>query len=87
MRILLLLDQYQELTVSALTKSLNLKQTTISQHLQKMKLNGFLGTKRRGKFIFYYLKDKYLIEIIEIARKINEGQSVGSKEQKPEPNG
>jgi ArsR family transcriptional regulator len=72
MSILLLLDQHQELTVSALIKKLNIRQTAMSQHLQKMKLYGLLGAKRKGKFIFYYLKDKKLVEIIEIAQGMME---------------
>ena len=72
MSILLLLGQHGELTVSALTAALEVKQTTISQHLQKMKLYGLLKSKRKGKFIFYCLKHKHLVEIIEITQRIYE---------------
>lgn len=69
MHILLLLDENEELTVSDLIEAMGVRQTAISQHLQKMKLHGLLGAKRRGKFIFYHLKDRYLIEIIEILKR------------------
>lgn len=70
MQILLLLSQHQELSVSELVQALGLEQTLISQHLQKMKLNGFLNSERRGKFIFYQLKSIYLVKIIKLASKI-----------------
>ena len=69
MSIVLLLCQHKELTVSELTEALGEKQTAISQHLNRMKLQGCLKAKRKGKFICYYLINPHISEVINAIKK------------------
>lgn len=44
--------------VNELVDSCGLAQSAVSQHLIKLKSAGLVTTKRRGKYIYYLLKDK-----------------------------
>lgn len=51
-----LLAEHQELTVSELCEQLEGEQSLISHHLNIMKTNGVLQTRRDGKHIHYSIK-------------------------------
>ncbi len=70
--VIALLAERKEMSVTELTQALEREQATVSQHLQKMKLFGFLGTRRDGKFVQYFLKEHQLIDILKLV-----GQLVG----------
>lgn len=65
-----LLTEHKELSVTEMTEALDREQATVSQHLQKMKLFGFLGTRRDGKFVQYFLKEKKLVDVLEAAGQL-----------------
>ena len=60
-----LLNQNKELSVTEIHKSLNMEQSAISHHLNKMKDKQLLKSRRQGKNVFYSLKDKNIVGIIE----------------------
>lgn len=66
--IILLLTEREEMSVTEITEALDREQATVSQHLQKMKLFGFLCTRREGKFVQYSLKKDQLIDLIKVSQ-------------------
>lgn len=56
-RILTLLLQKREMDVSSLQHSLRISQSSVSQHLKLMKLEGLLQERREGTHVFYRLKN------------------------------
>ena len=51
-----------EMCVSELVDALGVKEPIASQQLNKMKDKNILGSCRRGCMVFYYLKDKRIID-------------------------
>jgi DNA-binding transcriptional ArsR family regulator len=45
-----------ERSVGEIVQMLHVRQSNISQHLIILKLAGFIGMRRNGKKVFYYLK-------------------------------
>ena len=64
-----LLDQNGELSVTDLYKTLGQEQSAVSHHLSKMKERQILDSRRDGKKIFYFLRDKKIVGIIECISK------------------
>ncbi len=60
-----LLKRHQELTVSEIIQAIELEQSLTSHHLTNMKVRGILGSKRVGKQIFYYLKERDVAKVID----------------------
>jgi len=63
--ILDILDDGCKLSVSELHEQLNIEQSTASHHLGILKDKGILVSKREGKKIFYFIKDRNFNKIIE----------------------
>lgn len=61
-----------ECNVSFMQECLELPQSTVSQHLQKLKSAGIIEGKRNGTEINYKLSDKYVADLV-IALKKKEG--------------
>jgi DNA-binding transcriptional ArsR family regulator len=51
-----------EMCVSELVDALGVSEPIASQQLNKMKDKNILGSRRRGCMVFYYLKDKQMID-------------------------
>ena len=68
-RILLAISD-DEACVCHLETMLGLRQAYISQHLMAMRNAGILTTRRDGRFIFYQLKNKQLLDLTKLAGKI-----------------
>ena len=64
-KIIQLLNENQELTVSAIYKQLKAEQSLISHHLINMRDKGILDIRRSGKNIYYFLVDTTVAEVIE----------------------
>lgn len=45
-----------EKTVAEITKMMKLRQPTVSYHLRVMKKEGLLGSRRKGREVFYSVK-------------------------------
>ena len=72
-----LLKGGKELTVNELCCHLKTDQSSISQHLAKLKLKGILSSRREGRNIFYYLRLKEVVKVMECMRncKLNSIQT------------
>jgi ArsR family transcriptional regulator len=60
-----LLNHNQELTVSEIIEKIQLEQSLTSHHLNNMKIKGILGSKRAGKQMYYFLKEKDVAKVID----------------------
>ncbi|MCY7358944.1 MAG: metalloregulator ArsR/SmtB family transcription factor [Rudanella sp.] len=63
-KIIQMLSENKELTVSTIYKNLNAEQSLISHHLINMRDKGILDIRRSGKNSYYFLVDTALSEII-----------------------
>jgi DNA-binding transcriptional ArsR family regulator len=68
-KIILMLNEHHELTVSAIYKNLNAEQSLISHHLINMRDKGILDIRRSGKNIYYFLVDPAISEVIACVYK------------------
>lgn len=59
-----LLTRNEKLCVNDICEQLNSEQSLTSHHLSNMKLKGILDSSRDGKNIFYSLKLKEVVEVI-----------------------
>lgn len=73
----------KESSVGEIVKEIKLSQPLVSHHLRVLKENGILETKRKGPFIYYFIKDRRILEAInmflEIFRESEIKQKTGSK--------
>ena len=53
-------------TVNELALLINVKQSALSQHLKKMRVDQILSTQRSGKYIYYKIQDPSVKNIIQI---------------------
>lgn len=60
-----LLEQHPELAVSDICERLGSEQSLTSHHLQTMRLKGILADRRKGRSVFYTLKERDVSLIIE----------------------
>jgi DNA-binding transcriptional ArsR family regulator len=60
----------KERSVGEIVKESKLSQPLVSHHLRVLKENGILETKRNGPFIFYYLRDKKILDVINLVLEI-----------------
>lgn len=63
--IITILMQHNTLNVSELVNKLQIPQSTVSQHLSKMK-GKIVGYDRRGLEVYYYISNPIVPQIIEI---------------------
>ncbi len=59
----------KEMNVSELTKVTNLPQTTVSQHLSRMRSEKLVSFERNGKSVSYKLASPAIEEIIAVLQK------------------
>lgn len=67
LRILLYLTEAEELCVCDLAELLGLNMTTVSAHLNKMKLQGILKTRRDAQMIHYSIADPVRVGLLSVA--------------------
>ncbi len=67
-----MLDHDKRLSVTEIYSTLNIEQAAASHHLNILKNNKVLISKREGKKIFYSLKNTTLTEIIQCINRCNE---------------
>ena len=60
-----LLTKHEQLSVNEICEKLHAEQSLISHHLTNMKLKGILSSYRDGKNIYYSLKLKEVVKVIE----------------------
>jgi len=69
LKILMLLN-VREMCVCEIMVALNLTQPTASHHLSILEAVELVKDRREGKWIFYSLKNKHIIELIKIHEKV-----------------
>ena len=79
-RILHLLMQNKELSISDLELILNFTQTKTSRHLIYLKNAGLLGSRRTDQWMFYYILEEYL-EILQQIFKLIQKDANLTKDQ------
>jgi len=60
-----LLAAQESLSVTDISEKLSVEQSLLSHHLSGMKLKGILSSHREGKNIFYALKMREVIDVIQ----------------------
>ena len=60
-----LLAATDSLSVTDISEKLNVEQSLLSHHLSGMKLKGILSSTREGKNIYYALKMREVIDVIQ----------------------
>ena len=79
-RILHLLMQNKELSISDLELILDFTQTKTSRHLIYLKNAGLLGSRRTDQWMFYYILEEYL-EILQQIFKLIQKEANLTKDQ------
>lgn len=67
-----MLDNNKRLSVTEIFQALNIEQAAASHHLNVLKNNKVLISKREGKNIYYSLKSNTLTEIIQCINRCND---------------
>ncbi|CAN5266432.1 N/A [soil metagenome] len=65
-----LLEESKKLTVTEIYVKLRLEQSVASQHLAILRRAGVVKTTRDGKFIYYSLNKKRILEISELVEDL-----------------
>ncbi len=60
----------EELNVSEIVRRLNMKQSTVSQHLRILKDCGLVSTRRNGKEVYYKIKSERIKELLKLGDEI-----------------
>lgn len=68
LRILKILIEKGPTNVSSIYQEIGLPQSTISQHLSKMKSSNSVSCNRKGLEVFYKVTDENVIKIIDIIK-------------------
>ena len=55
-------------SVSELVRRIGLSQPAVSRHLRVMRESGVVIAERRGKSIFYFVKDRRIIQAMDLLR-------------------
>ena len=69
----------RESSVGEIVKATKLSQPLISHHLRVLKENGILETKRKGPFIFYYIRDKKIFDAINLFLELFKNSDIEEK--------
>ncbi|MCE5346709.1 MAG: metalloregulator ArsR/SmtB family transcription factor [Bacteroidales bacterium] len=69
----------KERSVGEIVKETKLSQPLVSHHLRVLKNNGILETKRNGPFIFYYIRDKKILDAIDLFSEIFKDSDIKDK--------
>ena len=69
LQIIELLDNHEELNVTAIYEALGLEQAVASQHLLLMRDKGILAARRDGVNVFYRLEDPRVPRVLQCIRE------------------
>jgi ArsR family transcriptional regulator len=68
LRIIEILDTLQEAPVHEIMVQAQLPQSLASQHLNRMRRMGLVGSRRKGKEVWYFIADPESLTILNCAR-------------------
>lgn len=74
LRILDLLEERQECTVTEVQEALGLEQAVCSQHLNLMRDKGILARRKEGVHVFYRLGDPRALKVLGCLRNSSAGE-------------
>jgi ArsR family transcriptional regulator len=63
-----------ELCACELQVVLDAPQSTVASHLRKLKDAGLVKTRRQGKWTYYRIGDTAVLQLLDIARALTEGE-------------
>ena len=66
-----LLDEYDKLSVNQICEHLKCEQSLLSHHLTNMKIKGLLKADKQGVQVFYSLKERDLIKLLDCMENCN----------------
>jgi ArsR family transcriptional regulator len=66
-----LLDIHHQMSVNDICESLNSEQSLISHHLTNMRIKGLLKADKQGVQVFYSLKEKDLVKLLDCMENCN----------------
>ena len=69
-RVIDLLEEHQQMTVTDIYIKLRLEQSVASQHLAILRRAGVVATDRQGKFIYYSLDNNRLSQISRLVEEL-----------------
>ncbi|MFL5741936.1 MAG: ArsR/SmtB family transcription factor [Flavisolibacter sp.] len=69
-KILRVLHRQGQMTVTAIFTHLEMDQSVISQHLSILRRADLVGTKREGRFIYYYVNTERLQVLHQITQRL-----------------
>jgi DNA-binding transcriptional ArsR family regulator len=69
----------KECSVSEIVQASNLSQPLVSHHLKVLRENQVLDTERKGPFVYYKLRDKQLLEALDMFINIFQDFTVTEK--------
>lgn len=68
--ILCMLSQEEEMSVGQLNEQLDLSQSALSQHLKKLKDQGYVESRKDGLNVYYRIAKEDVLEIIGLLHKL-----------------
>ncbi|MFV0470872.1 MAG: ArsR/SmtB family transcription factor [Paludibacteraceae bacterium] len=71
LRVISMLSEEDEMSVSQLVEALNCEQSLLSHHLTDMRAKGVLNLRREGKNSFYSLKNRQIVQILDCIKTCN----------------
>ena len=69
----------RESSVGEIVKETKMSQPLVSHHLRVLKENGILETRRKGPFIFYYIRDKKILDAINLFLELFRNSDIEDK--------
>ncbi|WP_234461952.1 ArsR/SmtB family transcription factor [Pedobacter segetis] len=66
-----LLDAHEQLSVNQIGEYLKCEQSLLSHHLTNMKIKGLLKADKQGVQVFYSLREKDLIKLLDCMENCN----------------
>ncbi|ADY54181.1 regulatory protein ArsR [Pseudopedobacter saltans DSM 12145] len=71
LKVIELLSGTTKMSVNELCVALDCEQSLVSHHLNNMRLKGLLSAEKQGVQVFYSLKEKELVGLLECIEKCN----------------
>ena len=71
LRVISLLNESDELSVSQMVEELDCEQSLLSHHLSDIRARGVLNCRKDGKNCFYSLKNKQITQILSCIQSCN----------------
>ncbi|MFW9811732.1 MAG: ArsR/SmtB family transcription factor [Candidatus Thorarchaeota archaeon] len=62
------LDRKESLSVSDIAESTGLEISLVSHHLSRLREQGFVKPRKKGKHVYYSIEDNCIIDILQRAR-------------------